>query len=122
MILRIRLIAALLAPVILISAGIKAHAGEGRAHLYAVIFGIVVDRNDQVTKVRVPKVIDPATGTQDAVSVRPADVYVSAAEKFIRTKGYKANLQDGEPVEFFTYFFYDPTQPDRIDIDPKAEE
>jgi len=104
-------------------AGVSAANASNKSggHLYAVIFGILADENDKITSIRVVEVIDPATGSISPVPVKPAETYVVAAEKTIRAKGYKARFKEGKPTEFFTYFFYDPAQPDRIDIDPTAK-
>ena len=41
---------------------------------------------------------------------------IAAARKLAESKRYKPKLKDGKPVEFFTWFYFDPSQPDRADI------
>ena len=67
-----------------------------------------------VSKVRLAKVIDALSGSTAAVEVPiPAD-YQRAAEVKLRHHGYEPKLQDGQPVEFFTYFYYDPARPNDV--------
>jgi len=79
--------------------------------LYSVIFGIVVEVNGSVRSVRVARVTDPISGGITPVDVPVPAVYVGAAKKFILDKGYLPKLDNGKPVEFYTYFFYDPANP-----------
>ncbi len=84
-------------------------------NLYAVIFDVSVDSSGKVSSLTVEKVIDPASGTTDAVEVDVPDSFVSAAHNHLLQRTYPASRK-----QFFTYIFYDPAQPDRADIDPKA--
>lgn len=79
--------------------------------LYSVIFGIVVEINGAVRSVRVARVTDPISGSVTPVDVSVPAVYVDAAKKFILDKGYSPKLDNGKPVEFYTYFFFDPANP-----------
>lgn len=79
--------------------------------LYSVIFGILVELNGTVRSVRVARVTDPASGSVAPVDVSVPAVYVEAAKKFILDKGYSPKLDNGKPVEFYTYFFFDPAKP-----------
>ncbi len=121
MFMRSCLLSVLLLAMLLLGTSIAHCASEEGGHLYAVIFGIVADKSDKITSIRVAEVIDPASGSTEPIPVKPAETYITAAENAIRAKGYKARIEDGKPVEFFTYFFYDPAQPDRIDLDPKTK-
>lgn len=80
--------------------------------LYSVIFGIVVEANGTVRSVRVSRVTDPISGSVTPVDVSVPTVYVDAAKKFILDKGYSPKLDNGKPVEFYTYFFFDPANPE----------
>lgn len=79
--------------------------------LYSVIFGIVVEANGTVRSVRVTRVTDPMSGGVTPVDVPIPEVYVDAAKKFVLDKRYSPKLENGKPVEFYTYFFYDPANP-----------
>ncbi|TPQ24247.1 hypothetical protein C2U68_20705 [Methylomonas koyamae] len=79
--------------------------------LYSVIFGIVVEANGSVRSVRVARVTDPISGGVAPVDASVPPVYVDAAKKYILDKGYSPKLDNGKPVEFYTYFFYDPANP-----------
>jgi hypothetical protein len=88
--------------------------------LYAVVFGFVVDEGGKLKSFRVSKVIDPESGSTDAVDLRVPDSYLSAARAQLMKKTLKPTVEGGKPKEMFTYFFFDPKQPTRADIDPKA--
>jgi hypothetical protein len=79
--------------------------------LYSVIFGILVEVNGAVRSVRVARITDPGTGSVAPVDVFVPAVYVEAAKQFILDKGYSPKLDNGKPVEFYTYFFFDPANP-----------
>ncbi|OHX34732.1 hypothetical protein BJL95_02630 [Methylomonas sp. LWB] len=87
--------------------------------LYSVIFGIVVEVNGSVRSVRVARVTDPISGGVAPVDVSVPPVYVDAAKKFILDKGYSPKLDNGKPVEFYTYFFYDPANPNVLITETK---
>ena len=88
---------------------------EGTAtEIYAVIFGITVGHGDKLDNIRIGKVIDPMTGSTEAVDIPVPEVYFESAKAMIEAKGYKAKLKDGVAQEFFTYFFYDPQQPEIV--------
>jgi hypothetical protein len=95
------------------------YASENQEKLYAVIFGIIINENNQVEKVRVSRVIDPAKGSTDPVRIEPSKKFINSAKKFIKEKGYKPTMKDGKPIEYFSYFYYDPRQPERIDVNPE---
>jgi len=85
-------------------------------HLYGVIFGITIDEKGELISLRVSKVIDPKSGSTDAVDVAVPDSYVSAVRELVIAKKYEPRLKDGKPVEFFTWFYFDPADPTRADV------
>jgi hypothetical protein len=88
--------------------------------LYAVVFGVVIGENGDLKSFRVVKVFDSQSGSTDAIDVKVPPAYVSAARAQLMKKRPKATLEDGKPKEMFTYLFFDPKQPTRADIDPRA--
>ena len=84
--------------------------------LYAVVFHATVDSSGKLDALEISKVIDPGTGTTDPVNVDVPASYVSAARSFLSKRTY-----DPDPPSFYTYTFYDPSQPSRADIDPHAD-
>ena len=85
--------------------------------LYSVIFGITIDADSKLQAFKVSKVIDPKSGTTDAVDVQVQQAYIDAAKKKAEAKHYKPKLEDGKPVEFFTYFLYTPKVPATVITD-----
>jgi hypothetical protein len=83
--------------------------------LYAVIFDVKVTSAGVVDKLTVAKVIDPSTGTTNAVEVAVPARYISAARAFLKKRNYGV-----DSPHFNTWLFYDPNRPDRADIDPKS--
>jgi hypothetical protein len=83
--------------------------------LYAVIFDITVDNSGKVVWLKISKVIDPKISATEPVSVIIPEVYFNAAKEFFLKRTYSK-----EPSHFYSYTFYDPEQPNRTDIDPKA--
>lgn len=84
--------------------------------LYAVVFEATVNPAGKIDTLKVSKVIDPSSGTTDAVEVEVPQGYVAAARAFLSKRIYPT-----DPKRFFTYTFYDPSQPTRADIDPKVD-
>ncbi|WP_430389951.1 hypothetical protein [Dyella sp. 20L07] len=84
--------------------------------LYAVVFEVTVNSAGKVDTLSVSKVIDPSSGATNAVAMVVPQSYVVAARAFLSKRTYPS-----DPKQFFTYTFYDPSQPARADIDPKAE-
>jgi hypothetical protein len=84
--------------------------------VYAVIFQATVNSNGKIDTIEVSKVVDPSSGTTNAVDIAVPQSYVLAARAFLSKRTYSA-----DPKQFFTYTFYDPSQPTRADIDPKAD-
>jgi hypothetical protein len=91
--------------------------------VYSVVFGIVVGRDATVEAFRVAKVTDPKSGSVRALPVDVPDEFVQAARRKVESKRYPPRLEDGKPVEFFTYFYYMPTQPGTVitDLDRPLE-
>ena len=85
--------------------------------IYSVIFGVTATTNSAVTTVRLAKVIDPKSGTTDAVKLDIPDAYIKAAKKKIEAKHYDPEMKEGKPVEFFTYFFYVPGHTNVVVVD-----
>ena len=83
--------------------------------LYAVVFQATVNASGKIDTLKVSKVLDPSSGTTNPVDVPVPQSYVAAARAFLSKRTYPT-----APKEFFTYTFYDPSQPSRADIDPKA--
>jgi len=86
------------------------------AHLYAVVFEVTVDGSGKVETLALARVIDPLSGKTTAVDVPVPDAYVTAARVFLSQRTYAST-----PSHFFTYTFFDPAQPTKADIDPKAK-
>ncbi len=86
--------------------------------LYAVIFGFVIDEKSELKSFRVSKVIDPRTRSTNAVDVKVPESYIAAAKARLMAKPQKPTIgEDGKLKEMFTYFFFDPMQPNRTDIE-----
>lgn len=88
---------------------------------YGVIFGITLDKTGDLVGLRVTRVMDPREGPKSDVKLKVPKVFVKKAREQIIKNAYKPKIVDGKPIEFFTYFIYDPDRPDRIDIDPRKE-
>lgn len=87
----------------------------GATKLYAVIFEVTVDAAGKVNSLKISKVIDPNTGSTDAIDLPVPEEYVTAVRKHLLKRTY--DTKDGQ---FYTYIFYDPAHPSRADIDPNA--
>lgn len=90
-------------------------ASPNPGKLYAVIFDVTVNSAGKVQTLEVAKVIDPSTHTMDAVNVAVPDSYLSAAKALLIKTNYGA-----DSTHFNTWLFYDPTRPNRADIDPQS--
>lgn len=84
--------------------------------LYAVIFGVTISETGELVSLRLDKVIDPETRSTAAADVSVPESYVSAARELVLAKRYEPKLKDGKPVEFFTWFYFDPERPTLADI------
>lgn len=85
------------------------------AKLYAVVFQVTVNASGKVDTLKVEKVIEPSSGNTNPVNVAVPQSYLAAARAFLSKRTYTT-----EPKQFFTYTYYDPSQPARADIDPQA--
>lgn len=85
------------------------------AKIYAVVFQVTVNSSGKVDTLRVAKVLDPSSGDTHSVDVTIPQSYVAAARAVLLKRTYAT-----EPKQFFTYTFYDPSQPSRADIDPRT--
>ncbi len=85
--------------------------------LYAVIFGIKVGTDSQLKSFRIAKVIDPKSGNTNPVKVDVPKDFVDAVRKKVEAKHYDPMMKNGEPVEFFSYFFFTPSRPGTVIID-----
>jgi hypothetical protein len=98
----------------------QAQSQSDAAKIYAVVFDVAVDSSGKLQALKVIKVIYPSSGTTDAVNVAVPDSFISAAHVLLLKRTYPAR-PDHRPDHVFTYFFYDPSQPTRADIGPRAE-
>lgn len=85
---------------------------------YAAIFGITIDESGNLVGFCPVRVTDPLSGTTNPVDVQLPAQYIEAARARVLSKHYKPRLENGKPKEFFTWFFYVPSQPGRADLDP----
>jgi hypothetical protein len=89
--------------------------------LYTVIFGITQNPDGTIKESRVVEVDDLRTQNTKAVKIDVPAGFLAAAQKAIREHKYELRLKDGQPVEFFTYFFYSPQLGDRFIDDLNAD-
>ena len=107
----------LIATIFFLLAGATWSQSAGPApKLYAVVFQVTVNSAGKIDTLEVSKVVDPSSGTTNAVDVPVPKDYVTAARAFLSKQTYTS-----DPKHFFTYTFYDPSQPTRADLDPKAD-
>ena len=78
---------------------------------FAVIFEVNLLENGQVDTLVVDHVIDAQSGSKEPVKLAVPESYVAA----VRTK---LNAKAAPPTKrhFFTYFFYDPSDPTNTDF------
>lgn len=93
--------------------GVAGAAQAARPKVYAVIFEITVDAEGKLASVTVSKVIDPRTGSTDAVKVQVPDSYVEA----MRAKLAAQTFDPAKP-RFYMFRYYDPRMPGNIDAPP----
>ena len=79
--------------------------------LYAVILAVTQNPDGSVRKVALSKVIEPATGTTEAVKIDVPAKFVEEAEKLIRARKYDVDTtkKDGIILPFATYYYYAPS-------------
>lgn len=80
--------------------------------MFAVIFAATSGADGKVAALTVSKVIDPSTGTTNAVAQPIPPEFVVAARRHLQGKTYPAS------DHFSTYLFFDPKQPTRADLEP----
>ena len=85
--------------------------------IYSIIFGITLDAESKVQGFRVAGVVDPRTKSKDNPGVKVPQGYVDAAKAEIEKRHMEPKMKDGQPVEFFTYFFYTPVRPQALITD-----
>ena len=88
---------------------------EGKSsHLFGVIFQLKIDLQGNLTTFEINKVIDPKSGTTDAVNIEIPAVYFESAKTHAGQNGYKPHLDNGQPVDFYIYYYYDPENPEVV--------
>lgn len=110
---------------LLLAVAMSASASPGRGvsgHFYVVIFGVTLDAKGDLQALRVVKVLDPVSGSKEAVRIKIPKAFIDSARNIIKAKRFEPEIRNGKPEEFFTYFYYDPSQPSRADFDPRKEE
>jgi len=81
---------------------------EPALHFYIAVFGVTIGTDSQVQNFRLMKVIEPLTGTNDAVNLELSKAYIDAAKKEAEAAHLKPALKDGKPSERLTAFLYIP--------------
>lgn len=90
--------------------------------IYAVVFGVLFDAKGDVDQLRMVRVLDIREGNKDATDVVVPERFVTAVRKMLASPRYKPKPADVKPEEIFTYFFFDPQQPDRANLDPRPKQ
>ena len=89
------------------------------AVIYAVVFGVLFDEQGNVKQLRLLKVLEPRRGNAEATGVEIPEEYVESVRKLLSSPRYRPQPETIKPEEVFTYFFFDPSQPTRADLDPR---
>jgi len=84
--------------------------------LFSVIFEITINGSGEVVEAVVNKTIDPSISSTDAVKIDLPSKYVSAARKSLIGRTYN-NLADGKTKIKYTWLYYDPKYPEKVDIE-----
>lgn len=87
--------------------------------VYAVIFGIIIDENGKLSNLRISKVINASSGSQESVNIKVSKEYFENAKIKIENKQYEPSIENGKPKEFFTYFYLDLERPTVVIDDVK---
>jgi len=87
------------------------------ARMYGVVFGFSVDRSGAVQSLRVVRIMDPQSRSKDAATIPVPQAFVDAVRKRLAAKHPPPSLREGKPVEVYAWFIYDPSRPDKADID-----
>ena len=93
---------------------------ERSQKLFAVVFGITVDSNGELLNVRIADIID--TYSEEKIKMEIPKEYFENAKNKIEAEKYKPSLENGEPKEFFTYYYFDPERPTLVIDDLKMIE
>lgn len=116
-----RLFALFVALLLAFAAPAHAEKSSGSKVIYAVVVGVVFTELGEVDRLRIVKVVEPRKGNADAVGVTVPDTYVASVRKLLASPRYRPKPGAAKPEEIFTYFFFDPDQPDRADLDPRPK-
>jgi hypothetical protein len=104
----------------LLAAGVLAQGPPARLPgLYMVVFAIAYDEKGALHTVRPARVFDLGVGPSHPVELAIPDSHVSAVRERLAQKGRPPPASKDGTVEMFAYFFFDPAQPHRVDIDPR---
>ena len=82
--------------------------------LFAVIFGITINSDKSVENIRINRVIDPSSGSPEAIDMPVPQIFIESAEMHIKAQNYEPKIENGKAKEFFTYFFFDPETPEIV--------
>lgn len=118
-----RLFPLLLAALLSAASAVRAdEAPKAPGKIYAVVFGVHYDEQAKVKALRMVRVVDFRQGNQDATDVEVPERYVTAVRALLESPRYQPKPEDVKPEELFTYFFFDPAQPDRANLDPRPKQ
>lgn len=84
-----------------------------------VIFGFTADEKGAPQGLRPVKVADLAVGPRHFVELDIPEAFVSAVRERLAAKAKPPPASKDGTIEFFTFFFFDPAQPHRTDVDPR---
>jgi hypothetical protein len=110
------------------SVGDRAWSDPG-FNLYAVVVGVKIDENSQLTSFRVAGVTEPKVDRKKLVEIELPDNYVNKVRAMMADGKRPPTMKDDEIVERFAYFYYSPQHPTTVIVDlsksidqqPKAE-
>jgi hypothetical protein len=108
----------IIAATVILGGGAIASMAEEARKLYAVVFAVTID-GDEVTSFQVSRVTEPLTRSDAPVKVAVPEVFVSAARAKFEANRKRASSPGAGRETFFTYYYFDPSQPDNADVDPK---
>lgn len=80
---------------------------------YAIIFEIFINSKKIMTTCKVGKVIDPATGKTDAIEYKVSKKYIENV-CLLLSKKKEPYYKDGKIAPFYTYYFLNPEDPDKV--------
>jgi hypothetical protein len=85
--------------------------------IYSVIFGITIDADGKLQGFKVSGVTEPKVNATKTVDAQIPQAFLNAAREKVIAKKYEPKLENGKPVEFFTYFYYSPQFPNTVITD-----